>query len=212
MKKEENGRGFSRKGGLCLLIAWTMLLAGATVCSLVYERKSMPEVSTGYLESGEVTYSCQMEAEVMDETEAEMLIPRSMHLPSRMFGEGTELEIGTVISAEKGETDFLVKIRLKESGTVGERLSVTLSDTTEYEQVIDPAYIRRDDYGQLSVFEVTESDGPWGKEYRLNETAIVCFPDDISVNPSAVYSELESPIVLESSGELESGMRVILKK
>lgn len=210
-KKEKNSGEFSKKAGLFLMAAWTTLLAGATFVSLAYERKQMPEVILGYPGKGEVSYSCEMEAEAVSAEEAEMRVPRSLHLPSRMFAEGKDLGIGVAVSAEKGETDFLVKIRLKEAGAAGETYSVTLSDTAEYEQVLDGGCIHSNDYGQRYVYEITESEGAWGKEYRLTETMVICFPDDTSVTPVAVYSELDGPVVLASDRELAAGMRVRVK-
>ncbi len=58
------------------------------------------------------------------------------------------------------------------------------------------------------MFVVDEEDGAWGKEYRLREMDVICFPVDISTEQVAILDELAQPIVLKSSKELKSGMKV----
>ena len=211
MKKEEDNKmSFSKKLGLFLLTAWVLCLAGTTAWALWRERKMMPEVETGYPQAGTIVYNCQVEAEVLSKEEASLMVPHTFHLHSRLFQEGTDLGIGTVTSYEMGGDGHYMKIRLKEDGTAGEMLPVEINYVHDYDQVVDNKHIHLNSMGMSSVFVVEEEAGAWGKEYRLREKDVICFPVDISTEQVAILDELEQPIVLKSSKELKGGMKVKL--
>ncbi len=136
------------------------------------------------------------------------MVPHTFHLHSRLFQEGTDLGIGTVTSYEMGGDGHYMTLRLKEDGTEGERLPVEINYVHDYDQVVDKEHIHISNMGMPSVFVVDEEDGAWGKEYRLREMDVICFPVDISTEQVAILDELAQPIVLKSSKELKSGMKV----
>ena len=174
------------------------------------EKSRMPEIRTGYPQGGTIVYICQVEAEVLSKEEAELTVPHTLHLHSRLFQEGTDLGIGVVTAYENGGDGRHMKIRLKEEGTVGEVLSVEVNYTNDFAQVVDKEQIHFNNAGQTCVYQVSEEEGAWGKERRLKETDVICFPADISTEQVAILSELEEPMVMEISGEPESGMQVKL--
>lgn len=206
--KPDHKTGFSKKLGLCLLLAWVLGLAGTTAGALRHERKMMPEVETGYPQAGTIVYNCQAEAEAISREEASLMVPHTFHLNSRLFQEGTDLGIGTVTSYEMGGDGHYMTIRLKEESAAGERIPVEINYVHDYDQVVDREHIHLNNMGMPSVFVVEEEEGAWGKEYRLREVDVICFPVDISTEQVAILDELAQPIVLGCSGELESGMKV----
>lgn len=210
MKKKKNVR-FSGKLGLFFLIIWVLVLAGATVVSLMRERDSLPEVVVGKPGRDTLTYSCSLTAQTVSETEAELEIPYDRYLLPPMFAEGTELEIGTVRAVEQEESGYMVRIALSGSGEEGEELPVTLSYTGEFAQVVNRNCIGNE-IGMPCLYEVTEQKGAWGREYVLRAVNAACFPMDLSLEREAVLTELENPVVLESSGELCAGMKVRVKE
>lgn len=212
MKKDKGDKmSFSKKLGLLLLSGWVLWLAGVTAGALLHEREMMPEVETGYPQAGTIVYNCRVEAEVLNKEEASLMVPHTFHLHSRLFQEGTDLGIGTVTSYEMGGDGHYMTLRLKEDGTEGERLPVEINYVHDYDQVVDKEHIHISSMGMPSVFVVDEEDGAWGKEYRLREMDVICFPVDISTEQVAILDELAQPIVLKSSKELKSGMKVKVK-
>lgn len=211
---------------LCLLFGglYFLLMVGVTVYAQTVYMQQLPTVGLDNPREAEIAYTLREQAEITEDGTVILLDLSKIMFPTRVLEPGCPVTLraegltlpGTLKQVTE-HPDYLYELTLDldpsglPPGTKGE--AEMICTPAAFQNTVPRSQIMQNMDGRDVIYLVVQQDGPWGKQYVLQEEEVSFWPREGSDTVALMLmSELAYPIAIPGDPEqfLYTGMEVQL--